>query len=214
MDKKLREIAQATMLGDLMHVVLDCAKALPKPWQQLSEHEQDTWLRSIDKQCKSAIAQCVTLVAGGNHIAMPATLDSVTFKGGVKASLTIDKHSQNRIDLADAAGKIVQLVIFDPAELTGEKGKPAATKDQKSLPLDDKKNTEAISDDELVKQATHFVRTTRKCTISAIQREFKIGYNRAARTLEKLEALKVVSPADAQGARAVLSEQPQEKKSK
>lgn len=203
MDEQTCEIAEKTMLGDLMHIIVDTAKALPKPWQQLSEQEQDTWLQSIDKRCKAAISQAVTIIACGNHVSVKATLASVTFKDGVKASVTVDKHSQHRIDLADAAGKDVRLVILDIEGITSENNKPKATKDQRSLDLES--NIDTIVDG-LIKLATKFVRESRKCTISALQRNFKISHNVASRLLDCLQAENIVSAPDAQGKRVVLTE--------
>ncbi|WP_116865659.1 DNA translocase FtsK [Pseudomonas syringae] len=60
---------------------------------------------------------------------------------------------------------------------------------------------------EEIRMAEAFVRESERCSISALQRKFKIGYNRACRLMDRLVALKVVSPIDAEGRRTVLPEQ-------
>lgn len=60
---------------------------------------------------------------------------------------------------------------------------------------------------EEVRAAEEFIRESGRCSISALQRKFLIGYNRACRLMDKLVALKVVSPIDAEGRRTVLPEQ-------
>lgn len=50
--------------------------------------------------------------------------------------------------------------------------------------------------DPLYDQAVAFVIQTRKASISAVQRRFKIGYNRAARLVEEMERTGVVGPLD------------------
>ncbi|WP_122846298.1 DNA translocase FtsK [Pseudomonas viridiflava] len=60
---------------------------------------------------------------------------------------------------------------------------------------------------EEVRAAEAFIRESGRCSISALQRKFLIGYNRACRLMDKLVALKVVSPIDAEGHRTVLPEQ-------
>lgn len=50
--------------------------------------------------------------------------------------------------------------------------------------------------DPLYDQAVEFVIQTRKASISAVQRRFKIGYNRAARLVEEMERTGVVGPMD------------------
>lgn len=58
--------------------------------------------------------------------------------------------------------------------------------------------------DELYAKAVIHVRTTGKVSISNVQRNFVIGYNRAARLIERMEIDGVVSAADCFGIRTVL----------
>ncbi|WP_163931465.1 DNA translocase FtsK [Paraferrimonas sp. SM1919] len=62
--------------------------------------------------------------------------------------------------------------------------------------------------DALYDQAVEFVTQTRKGSISSVQRKFKIGYNRAARIIESMEAQGVVSPPGHNGNREVLAPPP------
>ncbi|MCX7089831.1 MAG: DNA translocase FtsK [Methylococcales bacterium] len=59
--------------------------------------------------------------------------------------------------------------------------------------------------DALYDQAVMFVTESRKASISSVQRRFKVGYNRAARMIEDMEAAGVVSPAESNGYREVLA---------
>lgn len=52
--------------------------------------------------------------------------------------------------------------------------------------------------------AETFVRETRRASISALQRKFKIGYGTACRLMDRLVAEGVVSPIDSEGRRQVL----------
>ncbi|MBY4677856.1 DNA translocase FtsK [Marinobacterium arenosum] len=62
--------------------------------------------------------------------------------------------------------------------------------------------------DSLYDEAVAFVTETRKASISSVQRKLKIGYNRAARMIETMEAAGVVSPAGSNGQRDVLAPPP------
>ena len=62
--------------------------------------------------------------------------------------------------------------------------------------------------DDLYDQAVAFVTETRKVSISSVQRKLRIGYNRAARLVETMEAGGVVSPAAHNGSREVIAPPP------
>ena len=65
-----------------------------------------------------------------------------------------------------------------------------------------------LESDALYDEAIEFVTVTRKASISAVQRKLRIGYNRAARLVEAMEAAGVVSEAGHNGAREVLAPAP------
>ncbi|PCH84390.1 MAG: cell division protein FtsK [Piscirickettsiaceae bacterium] len=64
--------------------------------------------------------------------------------------------------------------------------------------------------DELYDQALRIVTETRRASISGVQRQLKIGYNRAARMIEEMERAGVVSTAQSNGSREVLAPPPPE----
>jgi S-DNA-T family DNA segregation ATPase FtsK/SpoIIIE len=64
--------------------------------------------------------------------------------------------------------------------------------------------------DPLYDEALHFICTTRKASISSVQRKLKIGYNRAARLVEGMEAAGAVSELQSNGQREVLAPPPVE----
>ncbi|SOY45578.1 DNA translocase [Cupriavidus taiwanensis] len=62
--------------------------------------------------------------------------------------------------------------------------------------------------DPLYDEAASFVLTSRRASISAVQRQLRIGYNRAARLIEQMEVAGLVSPMGRNGARDVLAPGP------
>lgn len=68
---------------------------------------------------------------------------------------------------------------------------------------DDEHESDALYD-----EAVAFVTESRRASISAVQRKLKIGYNRAARMIEAMEAAGVVSEMGHNGAREVLAPPP------
>ncbi|MBV1878186.1 MAG: cell division protein FtsK, partial [Pseudomonadales bacterium] len=62
--------------------------------------------------------------------------------------------------------------------------------------------------DERYDEAVAFVTESRRASISAVQRKMRIGYNRAARMIESMEAAGVVSGMNTNGSREVLVNAP------
>ncbi len=65
-------------------------------------------------------------------------------------------------------------------------------------------------EDALYDEAVAFVTESGRASISAVQRKFRIGYNRAARMVEEMERAGVVSRMNSNGSREVLAHAPPE----
>jgi len=65
-------------------------------------------------------------------------------------------------------------------------------------------------DDALYDEAVHYVTQSRRASISSVQRKLRIGYNRAARLIEAMEAAGVVSTMGSNGQSEVLAPPPVE----
>ena len=76
------------------------------------------------------------------------------------------------------------------------------TEGEAFVKLDSDDDTE--QSDELYDEAVGFVLESRRASISAVQRKLRIGYNRAARLIEAMEAACVVSAMNTNGSREVL----------
>ena len=74
------------------------------------------------------------------------------------------------------------------------------------LPAEEEQEKSGDEDDELYRQAVEVVVTTRQASISLIQRRLRIGFNRAARMIERMEQERIVSRIEGGGPRAVLVE--------
>ncbi len=70
---------------------------------------------------------------------------------------------------------------------------------------EDSEDSEDSEKDEFYDQAVAFVVESRRASISAVQRKFRIGYNRAARLIEAMESAGLVSEMNSNGNREVLA---------
>ncbi len=76
------------------------------------------------------------------------------------------------------------------------------------LPGEQAEGDQAEELDVLYDEAISFVTESRRVSISSVQRKFRIGYNRAARIVEQMEAQGIVSTPGHNGAREVLAPPP------
>ena len=90
-----------------------------------------------------------------------------------------------------------------------EQGTPTyiedVTIDPEELDLSDADGGEEGSEEVLYKQALSIVLRDKKASVSYIQRQLKLGYNRAARLIDRMEEEGVVGPANHVGKREVLT---------
>jgi Ftsk gamma domain len=106
-------------------------------------------------------------------------------------------------DTQQAAGRLQQMLREDgvSAELVGADGAVLAK-------FGGAPGAGPATDDPMIEDARVLVLKERRASISLVQRHLRIGYNRAARLLESLEALGVVSAMGPNGARSILGSAP------
>lgn len=90
-------------------------------------------------------------------------------------------------------------------EFLKKQGKPVYNEDILRQPFSEEGDFEWGELDEFYDEAVRRVCETRRVSVSGIQRQFRIGYNRAARLVEKMEVQGVVSSPNSQGQREVLA---------
>ena len=121
----------------------------------------------------------------------------------------------NRVHGAFCSDEEVHRVVADwkrraePAYIEGlldeGSGTPVTAGELQAGSADEHDESDALYD-----EAVHYVTQSRRASISSVQRKLRIGYNRAARLIEAMEASGVVSEMGSNGQREVLAPPPVE----
>lgn len=131
------ELHAAETVGvDLLGALLDEIKALQKPWQSMSKGEQNEVIDRLRERVKQNVQQAVALISAEDRVTVVATLEQVTFKGAIKATLALSKSNVHRLDLADNVGEQVLVCIMPADQFTGKMDDVEGDDDQRSF-LDD-----------------------------------------------------------------------------
>lgn len=192
------ELTQDTMIGELVKYTVDELKAARKPWQELSESEQDSVLSRLRMHAEDMVGQIFGIVLAQDYIHEVVVYEQMTIKDGVKIQVNALEMSEALLDISRMKGKKMILLAADPEIYFGVENMPHSTPDQASL-ID--------KDDPLYSEAIKWVHENKKSSISALQRGLRIGYNRAARLLEQMESDGYLSEINSDGTRVILNQQ-------
>lgn len=132
-EKTPRDLAREFMLGEVMAAAMRQLRALDKPWLRLPEDKQKDVIEEVRDAVSVAIRQAVEIIATDDRTRFTAQVESVTFKDGVKAVLTMANTMASH-ELADVQGGRVFVVIEDPNRYTASSSAvPKAEADQHAL---------------------------------------------------------------------------------
>jgi hypothetical protein len=230
----LKIITAETMGKDLLGALVTEIRLLKKPWEKLSENQQNELIERLRNRIGDSIAQAVHILAADGRVVCQGDLDQVTIKDGVKAVVKFSLSQPNLHEMYEAQGKSVLLVVADEKKFTTGMDEVQGESDQRTMDMgheyhdndgggmDDSDVVDAeytapalpsptpeydgenADEDPAYDRAVEYVVREQRASISFIQRMLGIGYNRAARLIERMEREGIVSPADPQGARIVF----------
>jgi len=125
--------AAAFASRDLLEALVLEIKLQERPWDAMPQAMQDEVIERLRRRVETNVAKAVRLIVSDDQVVMPATVESVTFKEGVKAVLKISRHAVGRHDLADCEGSDVVVVIVDPKIYMQGTHEIKGTPDQKEI---------------------------------------------------------------------------------
>lgn len=129
-----RDLARVYLLGELMSAAMKQLRALDKPWLRMPEEAQRRVIREVELDVRPAIEKAVELIASDGRTKFRVTVESVTFKDGVKAVMTMPNTEASH-ELADVVDSSVLVVIEDPTRYSQvSDAAPKADPDSPQLP--------------------------------------------------------------------------------
>lgn len=217
-------LAHELLVRDLVEAAMFEWQNIAAPFGKLNEGQRQEVTDRVTEKVTTAVYTAVGIISSRSVDTIPLTVADAKFKAkSITVTATIDAQDPNRHGLIDVAGKLCLLVLA-PNDYAEGLDSLQVERDQREIPLhvsdltgglfDGKRTgpdepdgfeyTTGEVEDGLYSQAVAFVLESRRATISAVQRKLKIGYNRAAELMNKMESLGVVSPMDHTGAREVM----------
>lgn len=125
----------ATSIGvELLDAAMTELK-LTKEWQNAPAAKQDEIYDRVRDRIVAAVNHAVVVIASDGRTIVQGGLDQVTIKDGVKAVVKIGREAENLIDLYEAQGKPVLLVVADAKPLLSGVEKIHGEPDQRSFDM-------------------------------------------------------------------------------
>lgn len=131
--EKSREWATDRLAATLVEKCIDELRDLQQPWSKTPEAEQTVIIARVTEAVRRGVKEAALAIAARGNKAVICNLFSVTFKDGVRATITMPPGSDMRHELADRATQDVCLVFADPQDFMSGLDEIAADKDQPPL---------------------------------------------------------------------------------
>lgn len=113
--EKSRSYAANGLAAQVTETLLDEIRALDQLWHKTPEAQQAVVIARLSDRVANAMSHAVRVLSAVGHKAVICNLFSVTFKDGVRATVTVAPNSDMKHELADYATRDVVLVLADPS---------------------------------------------------------------------------------------------------
>lgn len=217
-------LAHQLLVRDLVEAAMFEWQNIAAPFNKLNEGQRQEVTDRVTEKVTTAVYTAIGIISSRSVDTIPLTVADAKFKAkSITVTATIDAQDPNRHGLIDVAGKLCLLVLA-PNDYAEGLDSLQVERDQREMPLHVRDLTGSLfpaggtgadelasyddnvqdGEDPLYSDAVAFVIESRRPSISAIQRKLKIGYNRAARILEGMEQVGIVTAMNSNGTREVL----------
>ncbi|UXY55357.1 DNA translocase FtsK [Pseudomonas tohonis] len=208
------ELAHELLVHDLVAACLGELRNLKAAYSSLNESTQQEVIDRLTDAARGAATVAIRTISTRDVEHVQVEMKSIKVEAKtLTITAKVDAHEPSKHALTDSAGKLCLLVIA-PNDYEEAMDDIVPDRDQKNLALPaseilgglDLRGSEDIpeGDDPLYQDVVQVITETRRATISAVQRKFTIGYNRAARLIDRMEQEGLVTAPNSNGVRDVL----------
>ena len=131
--EKIDEMAADTLRGDMRDFMLDLFKRRPKPWQQMSEQEQQDLVLRCSEHAEDIIDRLALLISTAGQESIPGKLVQFTVKDGVKAQVDFLSTGENLDFLGSSVQGYVRVIRVDTEQFKGQRQDAEIDKDEPAL---------------------------------------------------------------------------------
>jgi len=126
----------ATLRGDIRDRLLALIRGMAKPWAETDEKGQAAIAEACGSLAERLIFGVIEIVHAEGAPSLRMTVDGVSFKKGIKVSLSGSRGDPNRHLLADATDTDVLIVLDNAMRFMGEASPAPVEPDQRALDID------------------------------------------------------------------------------
>ena len=133
--KDVRTMTAETVGKDILSALVTELKLLPKVWVQIPEKKQNDIIDRLRDRVEANVKMAVHLLSAQGRTTVIGELDQVTIKDGTKAVVKISKSAECLLDLYEAQGNAVLIVVAGNDINTGGMDEIKGESDQRGLDL-------------------------------------------------------------------------------
>ena len=130
-----RAMTSGSIGKSILQALVTEIKLLQDPWSKLSKERQDFVIDRLRDCVESNVRMAVHILASEGRTVVAGDLEQITIKDGVKAVVKFSSKAENLLELYDAAGQAVLLVVAGAAEHIAGMDDVRGESDQRAMDL-------------------------------------------------------------------------------
>lgn len=108
--------AADTLAAQMLQAIVTELAGFQARFSDLNEHQQNAAIEHLRARVRAMIAEALGILFRADYPACLAELESITFRDGITAKLTIAKAAEHRHELADRVGQTVVVIMADSTQ--------------------------------------------------------------------------------------------------